>query len=109
MSKMQEKEIIAWRCSRCGVATLPEDIVSRAMTSVSGFDVVSVAHCPCGNSALLSWSLEDWRQLHHMRKVQLANQQKVVDHLKATEVGRKVAEFRDGLEAGDTLADWGLI
>jgi hypothetical protein len=106
---MQKKEIIAWRCSQCGTAIMPEEVVSHALTSVSGHDVVTVAHCSCGNSALLSWSMADWHRLHQMRTKQLATLDEQEQHKKASEIGRKVAEFRNDLEAGDTLADWGLM
>jgi len=106
---MQEKDIIAWRCSQCGIATLPEDIVQRSMTSASGTDVVTVAHCECGNSAILSWSLRDWHQLHRMRKTQLSSAEAAGRQRQSSEIGRSVAEFRRKLEAGDTLADWGLM
>lgn len=109
MSKMQdEKEVIAWRCSQCGTAIMPEEVMSHALTSVSGLDVVTVAHCTCGNSALLSWSLKDWKRLHTMRKMQLDAGRDMEQHKVDSETGRKVAEFRSFLEAGDTLADWGL-
>jgi hypothetical protein len=44
-----------------------------------------------------------------MRTKQLATLDEQEQHKKASEIGRKVAEFRNDLEAGDTLADWGLM
>ena len=105
---MQDKEIIAWRCSVCGEATMPEDIMQRSMTSASGLDVVTVAHCVCGNAAILSWSLRDWGILHRMRKAQLQGQEADGRQRQSSQIGRTVAEFRRALESGDTLADWGM-
>ena len=88
---------------------MPEDIVQRSMTSASGTDVVTVAHCVCGNSAILSWTLRDWHHLHRMRKTQLAGQEATGRQRQSSEIGRTVAEFRRALESGDTLADWGMV
>lgn len=109
MSTMQDKEIIAWRCSVCGEATMPEEIMQRSMTSASGLDIVTVAHCECGNAAILSWSLRDWTTLHRMRKSQLEGRKAAGKQRQDSEIGRTVAEFRRTLESGDTIADWGMV
>lgn len=106
---MQDKEIIAWRCSVCGEATMPEDIIQRSMTSASGTDIVTVAHCECGNAAILSWTMRDWQNLHRMRKAQIMGKEAAGKQRQSSEIGRTVAEFRRALESGDTLADWGMV
>lgn len=88
---------------------MPEDIMQRSMTSASGIDVVTVAHCVCGNAAILSWSVRDWHILHSMRKAQLAGHEAAGKQRQSSEIGRTVAEFRRALESGDTLADWGMV
>jgi hypothetical protein len=109
MSTMQDKEIIAWRCSVCGEATMPEDIMQKSMTSASGIDIVTVAHCVCGNAAILSWSIRDWTNLHRARKAQLVGREAAGKQRQDSENGRTVAEFRRALESGDTIADWGMV
>ena len=88
---------------------MPEDIMQRSMTSASGIDIVTVAHCECGNAAILSWSIRDWQTLHLMRKNQLAGRKEAGKQRQSSEIGRTVAEFRRALESGDTIADWGMV
>jgi len=44
-----------------------------------------------------------------MRKTQLSSAEAAGRQRQSSEIGRSVAEFRRKLEAGDTLADWGLM
>ncbi len=88
---------------------MPEDIMERSMTSASGLDVVTVAHCECGNAAILSWSKRDWQNLHRMRKAQLQAGEAAGKQRQDSAIGRTVAEFRRELESGDTIADWGMV
>ncbi len=88
---------------------MPEDIMQRSMTSASGIDIVTVAHCECGNAAILSWSVKDWQILHRMRKHQLHARAEAGKQQQSSEIGRTVAEFRRELESGDTVSDWGMV
>ena len=88
---------------------MPEEIVQRSMTSASGLDIVTVAHCECGNAAILSWTVRDWHNLHRMRKNQLIGRDAAGKQRQSSANGRTVAEFRRELESGDTLADWGMV
>ena len=105
---MARKDVVAWECSQCGSPVYPEDVLEHAMESVSRRDVVTITHCPCGYSALLSFSKKAWNRMHEDRQAQLRERRDINEQRIRSEIGRTVAEFRRELETGDTLEDWGL-
>ena len=104
----RKDDVTAWECSSCGEVIYPEEIMEGAMQSVSGHDVVTVAHCSCGQSALLSYTVSSWNKMHKKRKAQMGEESQLDEQRRNSMIGREVAEFARQLETMDTLEDMGL-
>ena len=105
----KKDDITAWDCSGCGESIYPEEIMEGAMQSVSGHHVVTVAHCSCGQSALLSYTVSSWNKMHKRRKAQMGEEASLDEQRRNSEIGRTVAEFARQLETMDTLEEMGLV
>jgi hypothetical protein len=104
----RKDDVTAWECSSCGEIVYPEEIMEGAMQSVSGHDVVTVVHCECGQSALLSYTVSSWNKMHKKRKAQMGEETRLEEQRRNSMIGREVAEFARKLETVDTLEEMGL-
>ncbi len=104
----KKDDVTAWTCSSCSEVIYPEEIMEGAMQSVSGHDVVTVAHCSCGQSALLSYTVAAWNKMHKRRKAQMGEESHLDEQRRNSQIGREVAGFARQLETMDTLVDMGL-
>jgi hypothetical protein len=104
----RKDDVTAWECSSCGEIVYPEEIMEGAMQSVSGHDVVTVVHCECGQSALLSFTVSSWNKMHKKRKAQMGEESQLEEQRRNSMIGREVAEFARKLETMDTLEEMGL-
>ena len=105
--------VICYQCPKCGEQYTPEDM-DVVMPTPSMQDVATYKSCDeCGFEALLAWAKPAWEQMvlkHIAWRQQAAKNRAAVmlqmDHANRSEIGRIVANWRDGeLTAIETVAD----
>jgi len=105
--------VICYQCPKCDTQYSPGEM-DVVMPTPSGLDVATYKRCDeCGFEALLSWARPVWEQmvLKHIAWRQQAAQDRAermteMEHANRSEIGRQVANWRDGeLAAVETVAE----